>query len=63
MEGVEKVLVSGTYALMIPSEGQEFKKATVRKAFSEKGLKLEGLSLEEYDKPVAGIRYNGRGGG
>lgn len=63
MEGVDKVLVSGTFALITASEGHEFKKAGVRKAFSSKGLKLEGLSKKEYDKPVAGFQYNGKGGG
>ncbi|MGC6581838.1 MAG: hypothetical protein ACON4K_05880 [Akkermansiaceae bacterium] len=63
MEGVEKVLVSGTFALVTASEGHEFKKATVRKAFSPKGLKLEKLTKKEYDKPIGGFRYSGKGGG
>lgn len=63
MEGVDKVLVSGTYALVTVSEGYEMKKAAVRKAFSPKGLKLEKLSSEEFSKPAAGFKYSGKGGG
>jgi hypothetical protein len=63
LEGAEKVMVSGTFALVTLAEGHDLKKAAVRKAFSPKGLKLEKLSKKEYDKPVAGIRYSGKGGG
>ncbi|MDB4618513.1 MAG: hypothetical protein ACN4GG_03180 [Akkermansiaceae bacterium] len=60
---MDKVLVSGTFALVTASEGHEFKKAEVRKVFKPKGLKLEKLSKQEYDKPVTGFRYSGKGGG
>lgn len=63
IEGADKVLVSGTYALVTLSEGYELKKTTVRRAFGEKGLKLEKLSKEEFDKPTSGVRFSGKGGG
>ncbi|MGJ8697856.1 MAG: hypothetical protein ACSHYF_16175 [Verrucomicrobiaceae bacterium] len=63
IEGTEKVLVSGTNAIVTLSDGQELTKATVRKAFGEAGLKLEDLDKNEYDKPQAGMRFVGKGGG
>ena len=63
LEGADKVLVSGTFALVTLSEGHELKKAVLRKAFSPKGLKLEKLTEKEYDKPIAGFQYSGKGGG
>ena len=63
IEGADKVLVSGTFALVTLSEGHEVNKASLRKAFSPKGLKLEKFAKTEYDKPVAGFQYSGKGGG
>ncbi len=64
MEGVEKVLVSGTNAIVIPNgESEDLTKSDVRKAFKEAGLKLEKMSKDEYAKPTAGYQFVGKGGG
>ena len=64
IEGVEKVLVSGTNAIVILSSDQDdLKKASIRKAFGSAGLKLEKVTNGEFDKPQVGYRFVGKGGG
>ena len=64
MEGVDKVFVSGTNAIVILSgDREDLKKAEVRKAFKDAGLKLENLTKDELDKPEVGYRFVGSGGG
>jgi hypothetical protein len=64
MEGVKKVLVSGTNAIVILSpEMEDLKKAEIRKAFKPAGLKMEKVTKGEYDKPQVGYRFTGTGGG
>jgi hypothetical protein len=64
IEGVEKVLVSGTNAIVILNSDQDdLKKASIRKAFGSAGLKLEKVTKGEFDKPQVGYRFVGKGGG
>gem|GEM_PF-1860219 len=64
LEGVDKVLVSGTNATVILSEGTpDLKKSDLRKAFGAAGLKLEKLEKGEFDKPEVGYEFVGKGGG
>ena len=64
MEGVEKVLVSGTNAIVILNADQaDLKKSDLRKAFKPAGLKLEKVTKGEFDKPKVGYRFTGKGGG
>jgi hypothetical protein len=64
MEGVEKVLVSGTNAIVILSpDMDDLKKAAIRKAFKPVGLKMEKVTKGEFDKPQVGYRFTGKGGG
>ena len=62
---MEKVLVSGTSAIVVPKADatEDLSKSAVRKVFKAKGLKLEKLSKGEHKKPKAGVRFTGKGGG
>jgi len=51
MEGVDKVMLSGTTAFVTTKEETKLTRSTVRKAFDPAGLKVEGVKTQEIDRP------------
>ncbi|YCM43945.1 hypothetical protein V2O64_21785 [Verrucomicrobiaceae bacterium 227] len=51
LDGVDKVMLSGTSAFVLVKDGTKLTRATVRKAFDPAGLKVEGVKTREIEKP------------
>lgn len=51
LEGVDKVMLSGTTAFVTVNEGTKLTRSTVRKAFDPAGLKVEGVKTQEIERP------------
>ena len=51
MEGVDKVMLSGTTAFVTVKGDTKLTRSTVRKVLSPEGLKVEGVKTQEIERP------------
>lgn len=62
IEGVDKVLLSGTSAFVTTKGETKLTRGTVRKAFDPAGLKVEGVKAKEIAKPAEAYQIAITGG-
>jgi len=53
LDGVDRMMMSGTRATLVLDRGAKLTEADVKKALEDKGLKFESLEKLEIDRPAA----------
>ncbi len=53
LDGIDRMMMSGTRATLVLESGAKLSEADVKKALEEKGLKFESLEEHKVDRPAA----------
>lgn len=53
LDGIDRLMMSGTRATLVLVDGAELTEAVVERALESKGLKFESLETVEVERPAA----------